>query len=208
MLCELCEQRLGADDNYAAQWAYASDGSFPLVNSLEKMTPIREDRGYWGTSKKVALDRLATFAVSVVWRAHAAPGSVSRTDLGPYGEKIRSFLVGQTTFPREAAVATAALFDPTVPTDKQYHRSTVIFPTAVKRDGHHAHQFVVFGLMFSVYVGNRLPPESETTCSMTSQLKPILLLKDHQMEILSNGLRAMADGNISARLIKRTSEKG
>ncbi len=105
LLCKLCEDVLNVGGE---QWLLPLlariDQTFPLLGIVEKFPPHQVDgewKGYAAfRNPEIEVDKLIHFAMGVYWKAsvHSWTGSSRepRIELGPYREKVRTFLRGET----------------------------------------------------------------------------------------------------------------
>lgn len=188
MLCEACEVRLAILDRYAAGLAYQVDGSTPL----RELLGYRRDRSHQLVSASLLqTDTLVRFAVSVVWRAHAAE-SVPNVSLGPYGETLGGFLLERCDLPKNVSVTMSFLHD-----DGHYVRrkrlleQAIIVPQTNRRGGNRVHWFMVGGMWFEVVVGSARDGRSLTHPCLHRAPQKVVLVRDVYESGMFESLRAV-----------------
>src|SRR5688572_26627642 len=83
LLCHDCEQRFARLESYAVATLRRADAEFE--NGKDRVA-----------LENVDFSTLRLFALSVLWRAHAAESKVfAAVELGPHGEEIRSRLIAR-----------------------------------------------------------------------------------------------------------------
>jgi len=172
-LCSECEQRFSAQgENYALSQVH-NGKRFPLLEALYAIAPSNtvparaetpEFRMYSEKdTPKINRTRLLYFCMSIFWRASAHLWKGLRpTELGPYGESIRKYLLGETAFPSRISVQ---LF---VATD-WLTQNTIFDPSTMKRFGpFKSHGFVTRGLVWWMHVGKQVPIDFYNICFETA----------------------------------------
>ena len=163
LLCDECEQRLGRDDNYASTIALRQDGSTAALDHVRKLPYVSRD-GVFTEAEPTTLDtdRMLRFGVSVVWRGHICR-YVRGCYLGDrYAEEIRRFLLGESSFPENAACILILIEGS--PADRSPVDMMFGMPSTVRHDGYDTHRVVVCGLHFDLAVGARIDPSYRTYC--------------------------------------------
>lgn len=179
LLCAACEQRFhrNGEDWMMRNCCRASD-QFLLRETLLSVSPGYFDGQvavYSGKTANVDLAKLVYFAVSVFWRAAVSHWIVESTRLEPlelgtgFTEQIRLFLLGEESFPTDAAITTEVL---------AFHEAslgTAVFPYGGRNGNFHLYSFAIPGVRFDFYVGKRIPPEARRMCTFRSSEGLILL---------------------------------
>jgi len=167
LLCASCEQILSKNEKYVSSIAYANDGTPVPLNILG--APHRSTSPNDHSLAYLAIDSLETekivhFAASVVWRAHVATGNdFKRVILGDkYAEEFRLYLLSQSDFPKNARVSMVILDQP--PNSPHPRHNAIAFPTTKKENGYHRHATYLCGLLFEIWVGNKLPQHLNMVC--------------------------------------------
>lgn len=109
LLCHECEDVLNkGGENWLLPLLATLDKMFPLLDIIEERNPDRVDgdlRIYAASrNPSIAIDKLIHFAMGVFWKAsiHSWEGGskTPRIELGPYRERVRTFLRRETAFPQ------------------------------------------------------------------------------------------------------------
>ena len=167
LLCTSCEQILSKNEKYVSSIAYANDGTPVPLNILgarhRSASPNDRSLAYLPIDS-FETEKIVHFAASVVWRAHVANGNVSRRlSLGAkYGEEFRLYLLGQSDFPKNARISMVILDQ--LPDSPHPRHNAIAFPTTKKESGYHRHATYLCGLLFEIWVGNKLPQYLNKVC--------------------------------------------
>jgi hypothetical protein len=109
LLCHDCEDILNkGGESWLLPLLATMDKKFPLLDIIERFEPDVVDgelRAYAaGRNPAIEIQKLIHFTVGVFWKAsiHSWEGGnkTPRIELGPYGERVRTFLRGETPFPK------------------------------------------------------------------------------------------------------------
>jgi hypothetical protein len=175
LLCRDCEQRFNRNGE---QWVLANgfrgQGNFRLQSILKSSSPLGRARSqvFAGAElKDVDMDRLCYFGASVFWRAavHRWQGE-ERIDLGPYQEEFRRYLIGTADFPTNA-VLVVDVSDAEKPMEGAY---CPIGGRAISA-AYHQFTFMLPGILFTLLVGQGIPPEQRRLCAVRSDERLIFL---------------------------------
>jgi hypothetical protein len=171
LLCSDCENRISTNgENYVMRQVW-NGKEFPLLNRLNVALEVRKLDDvlvYSGSAAGIDTEKLAYFALSVLWRASIREWRTSklatfRLPLGQDEEPLRQYLKGETEFPANVSVIV------TVCTDiysRVFHLPTVAtFPIPIT-----AYSFVALGVNFLVIMGPFAP---EKVCCVRSREKVI-----------------------------------
>ena len=106
----------------------------------------------------VNVEALAYFASSMFWRGSAHQWTIrgraaKGIRLGPYQEALRTYLLGQTEFPR-ACVIWVSVADTRTPID-----AFSLTPYGGRSHGYHVYKLPVRGVGFHLFVGKRIPAQ-------------------------------------------------
>ena len=113
ILCRECERLFDENGERYAMSMVNRAGTFPLLAVLNAVRPSKSAAGFDWYDQVVVPDidraKLGYFALSVFWRAavynwHKATQKEPSVLLGPYLEPIRTYLLGETAFPKEILV--------------------------------------------------------------------------------------------------------
>src|SRR5207249_3965191 len=171
----------------------ARDGTFPLLDILEKLPPdavLPDGMTAYKAAENQELDigKIVHFALGIFWKAsvHSWKRQKRMDDpminLGVYGEGLRQFLKGEGTFPENIALLVrigarkdVANFNGSA----QPHRG--------RCKQAHNYSFCVPGAMFMLYAGKQIPRDIRVLCIQSSALHPILVdtISLHLLKIAS-----------------------
>lgn len=182
-LCKDCERLFSErGERWVLEHCWQADTSFPLRDSLRSAKPIHSGKTgseiYSGaTNPDVDVSKIAYFAASVFWRAAAHQfGPIlrekpMRLTLGPYEEKLRTYLLDQSRFPSDAALL--------VHVSPEKHEQAVEFALLPyprqRRSGFVRYGFALPGVMFQLCLGGQIPAAINACCIVHSPDKLIFL---------------------------------
>lgn len=180
VLCSDCEQLLNKNGEHYTIGQMRGKRGFPVLQRLRVALPMASAGtvcSYNGAAIGVDTEKLAYFALSVVWRAGAhkwknlySDEPTYSIDLGPFLERMRKYLLGTSPFPPNITVNVQ------VASDTQSQRSAYT-PSWAAGARCPVVGFLVCGIHFAVAMGNPLPPEYLQTCCYNSPQK-IIFEKD------------------------------
>jgi hypothetical protein len=171
LLCSECEKRFSENgEKYTLKNCYRKEGQFGLQTAFLKMgQPVHFPQSVtlYKTAGSALLqtDKLVYFAVSVFWRSSVfrwrTPQGlfVNRSELGPYEDRFRRYLLGQTTFP-EIAVLLVNVSSRPKPMMNMF-----TLPVGKRIDKHHMFVFAIPGIDFTLFVGPRIPAPCFLSCA-------------------------------------------
>jgi hypothetical protein len=177
LLCEECDGTLSREgESWVLPLLAKVDGTFPLFNLLETVTPDVTDgdlRGYAASRvPEIESPKLTHFAAGIFWKAsvHSWRGGETTPliELGKYGELLRVFLRGEATFPEKMALVVGVV-PPPVKT------INFCYPYRGSASGHHNYLFHIPGIEFALLVGNTLPAGQKANCFASHPLHPIIV---------------------------------
>lgn len=175
ILCADCEMRFNqGGENFvlknAANW---KNGKFPLLEQLQSVRPIIQKGdmfGYSGVNLNIDTNKLAYFAISYIWRAAirrwqmpVQPYFSVKLKLGPWEEKFRKYLLGETCFPQEANIWVVACKD-------IIGQGCCMHPSLALKRPPDVYGFVTLGLFFKIFLEYGRPHEA---CCVSSPEKLI-----------------------------------
>jgi hypothetical protein len=187
MLCTSCEQRFGNLDEYVADLAYKADGSTPLKTLLPYYANAQDQLV---DARKLDVDKLVRFALSVIWRAHTCQ-ELDRVSLGPYGGAFRDYLNETGLFPPGTHIEMSFFHD-----DGQHLlRSNLLdrvftLPQSNRDHGNRIHSFYICGLHFAVMVGACRPTASWSATCLHCSKSPRVWVRDSHASGVVDMLRA------------------
>ena len=177
LLCAECEDLFNKNGESWVLGQVWNGKHFPLRDRLKLALPKYEFSSvtvFSGSSVGIDTDRLAYFALSVIWRAGvhtwnlAFGGKTTRLNFGGSEESIRRYLLGETGFPKDAAVLVHVCTDyPSTGSFYTSSESRTETSPSLKRFG-----FQALGLNFMVFVGT-IPPTVRQFCCVQSPSKVV-----------------------------------
>lgn len=183
LLCRECENRFsdGGEKWILANCLQADQSSFPLREKLLATDPIfrdavRDFRVYSTVDKQdISHEKIIYFAASVFWRCsvHDWPlrGHQIRTDLGPYQEPLRRFLLGEIPFP------TAMVLIVRISTMAK-NLEVVTYPQLRRIETFRQHMFSMLGMYFWLLVGKVIAGTYRAICYASKPERPIVMCGD------------------------------
>jgi hypothetical protein len=188
VLCNDCEQRLNRNGERYAISQMRGRRVFPLLERLriaQCIASYGNVRVYNGAAIGVDTEKLAYFAVSVVWRAGAYKWrnlySDKRTysiDVGPFLEPMRQYLLGTGQFPADLTVNVQVATD-------AHSQGSAYTPSLATGTPCRIFGFLTCGLHFAVAMDTPLPPQYLEMCCHNSPAKVIF-----EKNLLGQSMRA------------------
>jgi hypothetical protein len=201
LLCSNCEQNLNKNgENWVLKHCLMRKGESLLINQITKLSPDHEEEDgtiYFSSNYPdiINIRDLTYFAISIFWRASIYPWNDDKTipvKLGPYGEVFRQYLMLEKPFPSNTALSI-------ILRKKSKISGLTYFPIGSNFNGYHLYQFVIPGLAFILYVGNKVPKHCQDFCFVNGKGNPIFLptqfddiLKDEVSEFFAKHLKNKA----------------
>lgn len=108
LLCQECEDVLNrGGEGWIADKLATWERTFPLYDILTEQKPSFDEDGgavyLAAENPEIKVDKLAHFALGLFWKASvhswSGSGTSPRIELGPYSDKIRRWLRGESEFP-------------------------------------------------------------------------------------------------------------
>lgn len=194
LLCEECEQRFSGPERYTLSQC-CRGSRFRLRELLDTLAPWQAHPDAelvpYETAGVVALDgpALIYFAGSLLWRASVAvwraADDVLVTDLGPkYNGLFRRFLMGEAEFPEDAAIWISV-------TKNRTPQLICIGPHLHNKNTFHQFEMQVFGIRWSVFIGQRIHPVIRRMCTLRSPER-FVYLSDSPLDLATRGLENFA----------------
>lgn len=173
LLCHDCE---GLFNRNGEDWILRqvdNGREFPLLNRLNVAMPLEKERDiekFSGSDVGIETDKLAYFALSVVWRASVVAWFVMGEEisiaLGEFEESFRQYLIGEASFPENVVVVA------TVSTD-YLSRDGFLAPARVPDGPHISFAMLTRGIWFRVVMDKILPAHVKRACCVHSARKVI-----------------------------------
>lgn len=192
LLCAKCEQRLSDNgEKYVLSRCRRTESNFQLRDAVLRLPVIDADvfgtiRNLVGADRQL-IDQCAYFGASIFWRASVhqwkSDGRTLETArLGPYQEEFRSYLLGTAGFPPHAVLVLLV-------TEPDMLQSVIMVPSTESRNGMKRHKFSVPGLVFTLFVGRRLP-SGLTLLGLAPTPNAVMVGSAFADEWFLNGVRA------------------
>jgi hypothetical protein len=166
LLCQDCENILNQGGE---QWMLGKlcefNRQFPLYDIVHRQAPIDSDPDgetfAAGTNPEIDVQRISHFALGIFWKASIHLWQFGQITLGTYREEIRTWLLGETAFPKNVALnvilsrpaAAQIIMNPPYET----------IPTPC-----HTYLFHVPGVLFRLSVGKQIPAAEKLLCFYSS----------------------------------------
>jgi hypothetical protein len=183
LLCRSCEEKLKTNGEDPVLALVDRAGSFPLLERMNDTAPVGTSGPvpfYAAKSLGVDPSALAYFAISLLWRGSLLDWGTLRSQttsisLGAYRDTFRSFLAGETGFPRHTYIIVTACTD-------TGSREMILSPWLVSETSkeHQQLETLVRGIWFRVVVGNRAPLGLASLCCMQSNEKRLFKRNEEQ----------------------------
>jgi hypothetical protein len=177
LLCKDCEGQLNRDgENWVLPKLATIAETFPFHDILQKVPPefTKPDLVAYAVVKnpEIAVDKLAHFALGVFWKAsvHSWQGREGdpRIELGPYGEKMRAFLRGESPFPGNMALLVWVMPPPV-------NMISIVPPFGGAGSGFRTFGFYVPGILFALCAGKRISQEVRRSCFCANPGRPVVV---------------------------------
>ena len=208
LLCRACEDVLNkGGENWLLPLLATIDKKFPLLDIIERVKPdaVDGDLRTYAASRNpgIEIDKLIHFAMGIFWKAsiHSwkSDEKTSQIDFGPYGERVRSFLLGKTAFPKNMGLVLSVN-----PREKALISISVPYRNPAREC--YGFTFHIPGLLFVLNVGKKLPPDMPLICFATNPTHPILVA-DLSKDIASVGSSIFGKAHKSKKLIEYMARK-
>jgi hypothetical protein len=155
LLCAACEDRFGKVEDKVERLTRRRNGK-QLI--FQRLASIESRTGQLYKLDEESSGILAYFATSVIWRAHAMGRGC---ELGPYEEKFRRYLLGETGFPASASLALMVIEPNELGIDP---KGWLTDPATARTDRFRIHGFIACGLVFRLFVGKQIPAMIRKGC--------------------------------------------
>ncbi len=183
VLCPECEDKLRAGgEDWVLRHCYRGGETFglralALGSKLLNEGPNEGPMGNFYSAKSnpnISTAALSFFAASVIWKAAAhrwpylAAAGISPLALGPYEERLRTYLLGRDSLPPSIAVWVWV---------SRYERPSraISTPHSDRMWGCHVHSFAVPGMLFMLFAGRTIPYNVRYLCISRGPDRPILV---------------------------------
>jgi hypothetical protein len=181
LLCTACENLLNRGGEAWLNPKFATiERKFPFYDLLVQVSPEEEEdrfRVYFAQKiPAIKIEKLAHFALGIFWKAsvHSWSGrSIEpRIELGPYGEAIRKWLIGESEFPEN--ITLSVIVSPPERAQRVFTEPTCGIP----EPGWRTYFIHVLGVIFALNVGKQIPSEVKELCVYRNLNHPITVSDD------------------------------
>lgn len=170
LLCVDCEGRFSKNgETWVMRNCFRAKQGFFLREQLQTIEPtmrlVTPDMTVYAATQvpTIKTDHLIYFGMSVFWRAGVHQWRIRDypepvgTELGPYEEPIRQFLLGGE-FPAKMRLSARIISD-------DRFANAVMLPHSCSDDGFRIHAFSVPGIEFYLLIGSKIPKEAQLSLS-------------------------------------------
>ncbi|HEY1403564.1 MAG TPA: hypothetical protein VGB05_05520 [Pyrinomonadaceae bacterium] len=180
VLCPRCEQRFDENgERWVMRNCYRGDHKFKLKDFIDASQPVIETRSQVYSAAlipQIDIEKLTYFVASIIWRNsvhdwRSGKDKVARIYLGPYREELRHYLLGETSFPQNAALVLSIIPDSNL-------WNFFSFPIGGKVNQHWQYNFSLLGLSFMFFLGGLIDPIITKICTYRSPEKFIFMTDD------------------------------
>jgi hypothetical protein len=199
LLCWDCEQLISkGGEDYVSRLIQRRE-DFPLLDKLNLALHYAKEPNlvaYSGSAIGIDTEKLAYFAVSMVWRSgigtwRTLGKQTTGVSLGEFKEPFRKYLVGETALPSSIAVGVTVSED--LPS-----RFNTFSPSTQVKSPTKTFSFLVRGLWFHV-VTNPDRVFVENFCCVRSARKTILR-RNCEKDLIESGVWMLSKTNVSKKL--------
>jgi hypothetical protein len=207
LLCAECERRLNdGGEDWVLKNCWRSPANFPLHSALPAATRFLDEKGfrsYEGQKiSSMAIDKLSYFGASIFWRAAIHDWSVGkekdhRLTLGPFEEKLRQYLMGETGIPDGIVLLvtlSTALDD--------LHNRVAVMPWLFNRTPEYrSYKFIVTGFAFQMFFGMSIPQGIRRIC--TARYGFLYMSEDRDKDLLRTMAKMSQSVEAKGKLAKQ-----
>jgi hypothetical protein len=177
LLCGDCEESLNeGGENWLMPLLARIDGTFPFYDILVTVQPdwvIDGGQVYAAVRNPlIEADKLIHVAMGIFFKTAVHSWSGSETEpriaLGPYTDEVRTFLRGETGFPKRMSLTVGVLPAP-VKDISHFH------PYRDTTPGKFNYRFYMCGIIFILAVGKGVTAEDRRMCFATNSHHPIFV---------------------------------
>ncbi len=176
LLCAECENLFSKrGETWVLRNCFRLDSGFQLVDWLTTKEPVEVGDVNVYPAKcipEIKQDALVYFAASVFWRAAVRSWDNCWIDIGSlYQESLRQYLLGLASFP-------ASMFLIIVLASREKARAVAYAPVGGRQSSHHFYDFLIPGIRFSLYIGQKVPDDLRRYCVVGSA-EHLISVSDH-----------------------------
>ena len=180
LLCSDCEDILNkGGESWVNPKLATVEKTFPLYDLLmSSHAAFSDDKGgiyYAAANPELLIEKLTHFALGIFWKAaiHSWSGSKKEpmVDLGIYADTIRTWLRGESGFPRDVTL---------VVTLSKPETAFVVLqqPVETKANAWRTFLFVVPGVLFTLHTGENIALEMRMLCLHQNPTHPVFVSDD------------------------------
>jgi hypothetical protein len=177
LLCTVCENILSkGGETWVSPRLATVAKTFPLYDLLmNAQVGYKDDHSgiYFAVGNpELSVEKLTHFALGIYWKAAVHSWSGSKTDpmieLGPYADTIRTWLRGESGFPKNVCLTVSFARPET---------ALIIMcqPVETKARGWRTFLLYVPGIRFTLSVGNTIELEMRMTCIHQNPMHPVFV---------------------------------
>ena len=200
LLCQECENILNQGGE---QWMLGKlcelNRQFPLYDIVHRQGPIDTDPDgetfAAGTNPEIDVQRISHFALGIFWKASIHPWQFGQITLGTYSEAIRTWLRGETAFPKNVALNVILSRPAAAQIVMNPPYETTSMPC-------HTYLFHVPGILFRLSVGKQIPSAEKLLCFYSSAEHFIIVSDTITKKILQANAQNFKDAKKTKSFVK------
>lgn len=186
LLCRSCEVRLNKNgEDWFLKYCSRKDKFLmhSLVQAARPEIVFPKIKIYHAAKlAQINVAALSYFALSMFWRASVRQWQLCGVEnrgikLGPYEERLRKYLLGETAFPQDCVLWVS------IPAHVTAFCALSLTPYGSRKVGHHLYKFLARGVGFQLFVGKQIPEENRHMCFVNTNGNPI-----YQTDMLEEGI--------------------
>ena len=208
LLCGECEERFRAGgEDWAIRNCYRVGEGFRLHELTLSCTLLEDGElaKFYSAKSNLEIDcaKLAYFAASVFWRASAHAWKFPTINpaipiaLGPYEDKFRTYLLGSSRFPDNAAIWVWI-------SQAEKPSRAITFPSSYRLWECHVHTFDIPGVRFELFLGKTMLEFIKLMCVLKGPDQPILV-SDVPDDVLATQVNRLSQ---TTRLARSLTKRG
>lgn len=168
VLCRDCEQLFSRNGESYVMRLVSEGGKFPLLATLQAARPTKVSPVFtWydhASAPTIDRNKLGYFALSVFWRAsvhvwHRNERTHPLIELGPVAEVIRTYLLGESAFPKDVVLMFVACTDAL--------SQNVFYEPSKGNEKQETYTFLARGLNCFMMSGEQVSDPMRTLCGVT-----------------------------------------
>jgi hypothetical protein len=205
VLCAQCEERFNKNgESWVMKYCSRNAEGFKLKELIDASKPSASNglKVYSAADiPDIDVDELTYFAASIVWRAAVhnwklGKKRIERIYLGSYSEELRQYLLGETSFPKNAVVWISI-----IPDENFWNTFTAPYGEKVNQCWRYKFQFL--GISFMLFLGKLIDPEFRSMCTLRSEKKFVYVADEANEMVIRDFGRVIAKSKPVGVLAKR-----